>query len=147
VVCGVLSLRHFRLASGRVNQLCALSRAREGGPLGQRFRSGGAGSELSGRQQHDPIETAGRGGLQDICQNLDPVAKPGRGLNYPRVLELSFVAADNLAHRRARYRQRAHDLLDGAMLLKIGASYQADKVHANHPQKPFPAPQGQKEGR
>jgi hypothetical protein len=45
----------------RVNPLCAFSRAREGGPLGQRFRSGGAGSELSGRQRHDPIETAGRG--------------------------------------------------------------------------------------
>jgi hypothetical protein len=42
----------------------ARARAREGGPLGQRFRSGGAGAELSGRQRHDPIETAGRGGAQ-----------------------------------------------------------------------------------
>jgi hypothetical protein len=51
----------------RVNPLCAFSRAREGGPLGQRFRSGGAGAELSGRQRHDPIETAGRGDLWRVC--------------------------------------------------------------------------------
>ena len=51
----------------RVNPLYAFSRAREGGPLGQRFRSGGAGSELSGRQRHDPIETAGRGDLWRVC--------------------------------------------------------------------------------
>jgi hypothetical protein len=44
-----------------------LARAREGGPLGQRFRSGGAGAELSGRQRHDPIETAGRGDLWRVC--------------------------------------------------------------------------------
>ncbi len=50
--------------------------------------------------------------LDDLRQNLDPVAKLGRGLNAPRVLELSLVAADDLAHRRARYRQRAYDLLD-----------------------------------
>jgi len=43
-----------------------LARARAA-PLGQRFRSGGAGAELSGRQQHDPIETAGRGGLWRVC--------------------------------------------------------------------------------
>jgi hypothetical protein len=42
-----------------------LARAR--GPLGQRFRSGGAGAELSGRQRHDPIETAGRGDLWRVC--------------------------------------------------------------------------------
>ena len=49
---------------------------------------------------------------------------------------LGLVAADHLAHRRARHRQRAHDLLDGAMLLKIGAPYLTDQVHANHPHKP-----------
>ena len=30
-------------------------------PLGQRFRSGGAGAELSGRPRHDPIETVAEG--------------------------------------------------------------------------------------
>ena len=39
-----------------------LVRAR-GRPLGQRFRSGGAGSELSGRHRHDPIETGCMCGL------------------------------------------------------------------------------------
>src|SRR5467141_1071235 len=34
----------------------------------------------------------------------------------------------DLAHYRARYRQRAHDLLDGALLLKVGASYLPDLV-------------------
>ena len=85
--------------------------------------------------------------LQDLRQNLDPFAKLRRGLNSALVLELGLVAADDLAHRRARYRQRPHDLLDGAVLLKIGASYLADLVHANHPPKPFPAHQGQREGR
>src|SRR5476649_2205666 len=74
--------------------------------------------------------------LDDLRQNLDPVAKLRRGLNSPRVLELSLVAADDFAHRRARYRQGAHDLLDRAVLLKIGASYLADQVHANHPPSP-----------
>ena len=37
--------------------------------------------------------------------------------------------------------------LIGAMLLEIGASYLADLVHANHPPQPFPAEQGQREGR
>ena len=36
-------------------------------PLGQRFRSGGAGAQLSGRPRHDPIESAGRGGLWRVC--------------------------------------------------------------------------------
>src|ERR1700680_1091819 len=74
--------------------------------------------------------------LDDLRQILDPVAKLRRGLDSPRVLELSLVAADDLAPRRARYQQRAHDLLDGAVLLKIGTSYLADQVHANHPPSP-----------
>src|ERR1019366_8670131 len=74
--------------------------------------------------------------LDDLRQILDPVTKLRRGLNSPRVFELSLVAADDLAHRRARYRQRAHDLLDGALLLKIGTSYLANQVHANHPPSP-----------
>jgi hypothetical protein len=49
------------VSSGALTFSCAFPRAREGGPPGQRFRSGGAGAELSGRQRYDPIETAGRG--------------------------------------------------------------------------------------
>jgi hypothetical protein len=60
--------------------------------------------------------------LQDLPQNLDPCAELGRGLNSALVLELGLVAPNDLAHRRARYQQRPHDLLDGTMLLKIGAS-------------------------
>ena len=44
----------------------------------------------------------------------------------------------------ARYRQRPHDLVDRATLLKIGASNLADLLHANHSPKPFPAQQGQR---
>src|SRR3974390_2417075 len=71
--------------------------------------------------------------LDDLRQYLNPAAKLRRGLDSPRVLELGLVAAEHLAHRRARYLQGAHDLLDGAVLLKIGASYLADQVHTNHP--------------
>ena len=59
---------------------CAVSRAREGGPLGQRFRSGGAGAELSGRQRHDPIETAGRG---DSACSLSDISGWRAGVLYP----------------------------------------------------------------
>ena len=62
-------------------------------------------------------------------------------------VKIGTVAAHDLAYRRARHRKNPHDLLDGAVLLKIGASYLADLVHANHPLKPFPAQQGQREGR
>src|SRR5450759_1095797 len=58
--------------------------------------------------------------LQDIRQNLDPVAKLGRGLNPALVLEFGPVPADDLAYRRARHRQRAYDFLDRPTLLKIG---------------------------
>src|SRR5271155_4072606 len=51
--------------------------------------------------------------LNELRQNLNPVAKLRRRLNPSSVLELGRVAADDLAHRRARYRQRPHDLLDG----------------------------------
>src|SRR5271154_3898196 len=44
--------------------------------------------------------------LQDLRQNLDPCAELGRGLNSALVLELDLVAPHDLAHRRARYRQR-----------------------------------------
>src|SRR5271166_6658374 len=57
---------------------------------------------------------------------------------------LGPVAPHDLAHRRARNRQRAHDLLDRPVLLKIGATYLADQVHANHPHKSFQADQGQR---
>ena len=77
--------------------------------------------------------------LQDLCQNLDPVTKLGRGLNPALVLKLGPVPADDLANRRARHRQRAYDFLDRPTLLKIGAPYLADLVHANHPRQPFPA--------
>ena len=50
----------------RVNHLRSRFLARGRAALGERFRSGGAGSELSGRQRHDPIETAGRGGLRRL---------------------------------------------------------------------------------
>src|SRR3974390_3453100 len=81
--------------------------------------------------------------LDDLRQNLDPVAKLRRGLDSPRVLELSLVAAEDLPHRRPRYLQGAHNLLDGAVLLKIGAPYLADQVHANHPPT-LPGPSGPK---
>jgi len=34
-----------------------------------------------------------------------------------------------------------------SVLLKVGAPDIADLVHANHPHQPFPADEGQKEGR
>src|SRR5260221_12654449 len=74
--------------------------------------------------------------LQDLRQHLHPVAKLRRGLNFAHIFEIGLVAADDLAHRRARHRQRPHDLFDGATLLKIGATYLADQVHANHRHKP-----------
>ena len=55
-----------------------------------------------------------------------------------------LVAAHDLAHRPARHRQSAHNLLDRALLLKIGAAYLADQVHANHPRMSFQADQGQR---
>ena len=82
--------------------------------------------------------------LQDLRQNLDPIAQLGRRLDAALVFELGLVSADDFAHRRARYRQRADDLLDRAPLLKIGAPDIADLVHANHPRQPFPADQGQR---
>ena len=85
--------------------------------------------------------------LQNLRQNLDPDAKLGRRLNAPRVFELRLVAANDLAHRRARYRKRPHDLFDRAVLLEIGASNLANLVHANHPMQTFPADRGQREGR
>lgn len=85
--------------------------------------------------------------LQDFRQNLDPIVKLGRGLNPALVLEFGPVPADDLAYRRARHRQRAYDFLDRSTLLKIGPPNLADLVHANHPHQPFPADQGQKEGR
>jgi hypothetical protein len=74
--------------------------------------------------------------------------KPWRGRITYNGTDISSAATTAVdTHRRARYRQRPYDLLDGAVLLKIGASYLPDLVHANHPLKSFPAPQGQKEGR
>ena len=84
--------------------------------------------------------------LQDLGQNLDPFAQLRRRLDTALVLELGRLTADHLAHRRARYRQRSHDLLDRPVMLKIRAPYLANHVHANHPQKPFPADTRQKEG-
>ena len=51
----------LHLKGGRVSHLMVVSSRARGRPLGQRFRFGGAGAELSGRPLHDPIETAGRG--------------------------------------------------------------------------------------
>jgi len=62
--------------------------AREGGPLGQRFRSGGAGAELSGRQRHDPIETAGRGDSSLTTSFSLPRAREARAATRPIPPEL-----------------------------------------------------------
>ena len=43
--------------------------------------------------------------LQDLGQNLDPLAQLRRRLHAALVLELRRLAADHLAHRRARHRQ------------------------------------------
>jgi hypothetical protein len=70
----------------------------------------------------------------------NPTAAFGRGANNVVVtscISSLFRVPHDLAHRRARYRQRPHDLLDGTMLLKICASNLADLLHANHPQSPF----------
>ncbi len=85
--------------------------------------------------------------LQNLRQNLNPFAELRRRLNPPCVFELRLVASNDLAHRRARHRKRANDLLDGAVLLEIGAPNLADLVHANHPHQTFPANRGQREGR
>jgi len=57
-------------------------------------------------------------------------------LDVTLVLELGRLAADHLAHRRARHRQPPHDLLDRPVLLEIRAPYLPDQVHANHPPSP-----------
>ena len=77
--------------------------------------------------------------LQDLGQNLDPLAQLRRGLHTTLVLELGRLAADHLAHRRARHRQRPHDLLDRPMLIEIGPPYLPDNVHANHPPNTLPS--------
>ena len=38
--------------------------------------------------------------LQNLRQNLDPIAKLGRGLNPALVFELGLLATHDLAHRR-----------------------------------------------
>jgi hypothetical protein len=55
------------MSAPRVKHPFLVSRAREGGPAASGFDSGGAGVELWGRHRHDPIETAGRGGLRRVC--------------------------------------------------------------------------------
>src|SRR5271168_4188057 len=67
-------------------------------------------------------------------------------LHAARVLELGLPPADDLAHRRPRYRRRPDDLLDRPALLEIRATDLADQVHADHPHTPFQAASGQKEG-
>src|SRR5271154_1021630 len=84
--------------------------------------------------------------LQDLGQNLDPLAKLRRRLHAALVLEHRLLPADHPANRRPRHPKRTHDLLDGPVLLEMGAPNLADLVHANHPPKPFPAAQGSKEG-
>ena len=76
--------------------------------------------------------------LQDLGQNLDPLAQLRRRLHATLILELSRPAADYLAHRRPRHRQHSHDLLDRTMLIEIGPPDLPDNVHANHPQTPLP---------
>ena len=76
--------------------------------------------------------------LKNLGQNLDPLAQLGRRLHAALILELGRLTADDLAHRRARHRQRPHDLLDRTSLLEIGATYLANLVHANHPPKALP---------
>ena len=58
---------NLHLKGCRVPPLMVVSSRTRGRPLGQRFRAGGAGAELSGRPRHDPIESAGRGGLWRVC--------------------------------------------------------------------------------
>src|SRR5208337_4742361 len=77
--------------------------------------------------------------LQDLAQALDPLAQLGRRLNISLVLELRRLAADHLAHRRPRHRQRPHDLLDRPLLLEIRPPYPPDVVHANHPPHTLPS--------
>jgi hypothetical protein len=82
--------------------------------------------------------------LQDLGQDLDPLAQLRRRLNAPLVLELGRLTADYLPHRRARHRQRPYDLLDRPVLLEKRAPNLANHVHADHPPKPFPADTGLK---
>ncbi len=70
--------------------------------------------------------------LQDRRQNLDPLAKLRRRLDLALVFEPCLVAADDFANRSARHRQRAHDLFDRAMFLKIRAPDRPDHVHADY---------------
>ena len=63
------------------------------------------------------VERRSRFGSLASCSRISvrtstQIAKLGRGLDRALVLELGPVTADDLAHRRARYRQRPHDLLD-----------------------------------
>ena len=79
-------------------------------PRGQRFRSGGAGAELSGRLRHDLIETAGRGAaLTHSVRDL-------------RARERVARSASNLVPAVAR--------LDGGFLFRFfaaGLSYGVDR--------------------
>src|SRR5258707_7704932 len=49
---------------------------------------------------------------------------------------VQFLGEEKRFHTAWTRSQRPHDLFDGATLLKIGATYLADQVHANHPHKP-----------
>src|SRR5271165_2552094 len=84
--------------------------------------------------------------LQNPGQNLDPLAQFWRRLNATLIPELGRPPADHLAHRRARNRQRPHNLFDRQMPLEKSASYLSDLVHADHPHKPLPANTGQQKG-
>ena len=83
--------------------------------------------------------------MPGIVDNL--VAPEVAWVDAALVFVLGLMATNDLANRRPRHRQRANDLLDRAVLLKIGAPYIADFVHANHHRQPFQADQGQKEER
>ena len=67
-------------------------------------------------------------------------------LNATLIPKLSGLAADHLAHCRARHRQRPNDLLDRQMPLEKRPPYLANLVHADHPLEPFPADTGQRKG-
>jgi hypothetical protein len=77
--------------------------------------------------------------LQDRRQNLNPLTELRRRLDLAFGFELRLVAADDLANRPARYRQRAHDLSNRAGFLKIRAPDRPDHIHADHPLQSFPA--------
>ena len=82
--------------------------------------------------------------LQYPFENIKPFAQLRHRLHRTLICELGLLTADDLAHRRARFRKEPNDLLDRAVSLKIGTSYLANQIPGNHALVLFRSTKGQR---